>query len=91
MTLPDEVVKEIDRGRALYKELDPDSLTVGFESEYERCERIALLTRRLTIEECAKVCDEIRARARPMCEANYTDGDSWVATCASAIRKLEGK
>ena len=77
MTLPDEVVKAIEE---LHQPV-----------ELLAVERLCLLTQRLTIEECAKVCDEILARARPMCEANYTDGDSWVATCASAIRELEGK
>lgn len=40
------------------------------------------------IEKAAKVCDELASVARPICEANHTDGDSWIETCASEVRDL---
>lgn len=40
-------------------------------------------------EECAQVVDDLVAVARPQCEANYTDGDSWLQTAAESIRKGE--
>jgi hypothetical protein len=39
-----------------------------------------------TIEKCAQIVDGLVLTARPQCEANYTDGDSWLQTAAETIR-----
>ena len=76
MTLPDEVVKEIENS------VDYEA-AVGHYYRESAVERIALLTRRLTIEEAAHVVGEL--------DGGEPERDLAIDEAIAAIRQLEGK